>query len=83
MKPTPALRLAISGIYVMDREDGFGAAQRRIEDYLRLRLTASYQVCENFELFARVENLIGEKYQEVLGFPAMRTGAYAGFKLRF
>ncbi|MFM7606146.1 MAG: hypothetical protein ACKO8Z_13245, partial [Prosthecobacter sp.] len=59
------------------------AAQRDVEDYLRLRVTASYEVSKNLELFARVENLFGERYAEVLGFPAMRTGAYAGFRLRF
>lgn len=83
VKPMTKLRLGLGALYVIDREDGFGAAQRDIEDYLRLRLTASYQVCANFEIYARVENFLGESYQEVLGFPAMRTGAYAGFRLRF
>lgn len=83
VKPVPKLRLGLGALYVIDREDGFGAAQADIEDYLRLRLTASYEVCKNLELFARVENLLGEQYQEVLGFPSMRTGAYAGFRLRF
>jgi len=31
----------------------------------------------------RVENVLGEKYAEIPGFPAMSTGAYAGFRLRF
>lgn len=83
VKPVPKFRLGLGALYTIDREDGFGAAQRDIEDYLRLRLTASYEVCKNLELFARVENLLGERYEEVLGFPAMRTGAYAGFRLRF
>jgi vitamin B12 transporter len=83
VKPVPKLRIGLGALYVIDREDGFGAAQRDIEDYLRLRLTASYEVCKNLEIFARVENLLSERYEEVLGFPAMRTGAYAGFRLRF
>lgn len=83
VKPVPRLRLGLGALYVIDREDGFGAAQRDIEDYVRLRLTASYEVCQNLEIFARVENLLGEQYEETLGFPAMRTGAYAGFRLRF
>jgi len=83
VRPIPKLRLGIGALHTIDREDGFGAAQRDVEDYLRLRLTASYEVCDNFEVFARVENLLGERYEEVLGFPAMRTGAYAGFRLRF
>lgn len=83
VKPVPVVRLGLGALYVIDREDGFGAAQRDVEDYLRLRLTASWQVCESLELFARVENALGERYEEVLGFPAMRSGAYAGFRLRF
>lgn len=83
VKPVSKLRLGVGALYIIDREDGFGAAQRDVEDYLRVRLTASYDICENCEIFARVENLLGERYQEVLNFPAMRTGAYAGFRLRF
>ncbi len=83
VKPVAKLRLGLGALYVIDREDGFGAAQRDIEDYLRLRLTVSYQINKHLELFARVENLLGEHYSEVLGFPSMRTGAYAGFRMRF
>lgn len=83
VKPAAKLRLGIGARYTIDREDGFGAAQRDVEDYLNVRLTANYEVSENLEIFARVENLLGERYEEVLNFPAMRTGAYAGFRLRF
>lgn len=83
VKPVEKLRLGLGAMYVLDREDGFGAAQADVEDYLRLRLTASYEVCKNLELYARVENLLGERYAEVQNFPAMRTGVYAGFRLRF
>lgn len=83
VKPVSKFRIGLGALYIIDREDGFGAAQRDIEDYLRLRLTASYEVSRNLEFFARVENLLGERYEEVLGFPTMRTGAYAGFRLRF
>jgi vitamin B12 transporter len=83
VKPVAKLRLGLGALYIIDREDGFGAAQRDVEDYLRLRLTANYELCKNCEFFARIENLLGERYQEVLGFPSMRTGAFAGIRLRF
>ena len=83
VKPASKLRFGVGARYTIDREDGFGAAQRDVEDYLNVRLTANYEVSENLEIFARVENLLGERYEEVLNFPAMRTGAYAGFRLRF
>jgi vitamin B12 transporter len=80
VKPVPKLRFGLGALYIMDREE---ANQVDVEDYLRLRLTASYELSKNCELFARVENLLGERYSEVQGFPAMRTGAFAGFRLRF
>jgi vitamin B12 transporter len=80
VKPMPKLRLGLGALYIIDREE---ANQVDVEDYLRLRLTASYELSKNCDLFARVENLLGERYSEVQGFPAMRTGAYAGFRLRF
>jgi len=83
VKPVSKFRLGLGALYSIDREDGFGAAQTSVEDYLRLRLTASYNVSSNVELYARVENLLGERYAEVQGFQAMRTGVYAGLRLRF
>ena len=83
VKPISKLRLGLGALYVIDRDDGFGAAQQHLEDYLRLRLTANYEVSKNCDLFARVENLLGERYQEVLGYAAMRTGVYGGIRLRF
>ena len=38
---------------------------------------------KNVEIYARVENLLGERYAEAQNFPAARTGVYAGLKLRF
>ncbi|HYF36586.1 MAG TPA: TonB-dependent receptor, partial [Prosthecobacter sp.] len=78
VRPVEKVRLGLSARYVIDREDGFGAGQRDIEDYLNVRLTASWQVCRWCEVFARVENLFGERYEEVLGYPAYGTAAYAG-----
>jgi hypothetical protein len=34
-------------------------------------------------IFGRVDNLTGEHYAEVFGFPALGTAAYAGMKLRY
>lgn len=85
VKPVPQFRLGLGALYIIDREEvlAFGAPPTDVEDYLRLRLTASYTISKNLEIFARVENLLGERYSEVPGFPSMRTGAYAGFRLRF
>ena len=83
VKPFDKLRLGLGGLYVIDREDGFGIEQRPVEDYLVLRFTASYEICKNCEIFARVENLTDQEYEETLDFPAPRVAAYAGLKFKF
>jgi vitamin B12 transporter len=83
LRPHARLRVGLSARYVIDREDGFGAGQRDIEDYVNVRLTASWRVCRGCELFGRIDNLLGDRYEEVLGFPAYGTAAYAGVKLTF
>lgn len=83
VRPIDRLRVGFGAIYMIDREDGFGAAQADAEDYLSLRMTASVTLTENVELYARIENMLGERYAEAQNFPAARTGVYAGFKLRF
>lgn len=51
--------------------------------YVRVDLTAGYQVNKYLNLFGRVDNLFDKKYQEVLGFGASRIAGYAGVKLSF
>ena len=84
-QPVKDVTFNLSAIYVIDREDydPVTFAQRDLEDYLNVRLTANWRVSEHLDLFARVENLLGEKYAEIPGFPVMGTGAYAGLRLRF
>ncbi len=84
-QPVKDVTLNLSAIYVIDREDfdPITFAQRDLEDYLNVRLSANWRVNEHLDLFARVENLLGQKYAEIPGFPVMGTGAYAGLRLRF
>ena len=83
VRPVDRLRVGLGLLYVIDREDGFGADRADLEDYMRIRATALLSLSKNCEIFGRVENLLGERYQEVLGFPAPRTGVYAGVKVKF
>ena len=75
----------MNGTVAIDREDFDAATFARIdaEDYLLARLSANWQVSQQLDVFARVENLFGDDYQAVAGFPTFDTGAYAGFRLRF
>jgi vitamin B12 transporter len=84
-QPVKDVTFNLSAIYVIDREDfdPITFAQRDLEDYLNVRLSANWRVSEHLDLFARVENLLGQKYAEIPGYPVMSTGAYAGLRLRF
>lgn len=50
---------------------------------LNVRLFANWQITENISLFGRIENLLGDDYQEARRFPALGSGAYAGVKVKF
>ena len=54
-----------------------------VEDYTVARLFGRYQVCDHMAITARVENVIGEKYDTRIGLPALGTGFYGGFEATF
>ena len=51
------------------------------DHYWIVNAAASYKLQPGVELFARVENLLDEKYQEAFGFEAAPIAAFAGVKL--
>lgn len=85
LRPHRDVSVSLSAVYVIDREDFDPQtfAQRDVEDFLNVRLSASWRICRNFELYGRIENLLGEQYEEIPGFPALDTGAYVGARIRF
>lgn len=83
LQPHRDVSLSLSANYVLDREDYINFVQDDLEDYLNVRIAANWRINSHLEVFARIENLLGENYEEIAGFPAFDTGAYAGFKIRF
>jgi vitamin B12 transporter len=82
--------LSLDGSFVGNRRDidpvsgsRFDQAGRAIlnSGYAKLNLTGSYRVGSFARLFARVENLMNQDYQEVLGFPAYRLNFSAGLRV--
>ena len=51
-----------------------------LDDFVLVNLTASYELIEGVELYGRVENLLDEDYQEVLGFSNPGIGAFFGIR---
>jgi vitamin B12 transporter len=62
----------------------FDAAGRPIfnDGYARLDASGSLEVTRNLRAFVRIENLLNQDYQEVLGFPAYRLNFSAGLRIR-
>lgn len=85
-QPVKDVTFNLTALYLIDRQDYIALApytQQRIGDCLNVRLSANWRINDHVDLFARVENLLGQKYQEIPGFPVMSTGAYGGLRLRF
>ena len=83
VRPIDKLRVGCGILCVVDREDFLINGQADVEDYARIRATASFSLSKHSEIFGRVENLLGERYAEAYGFPAPRTGVYGGVKVKF
>jgi len=82
--------LSLDGSFVGNRRDidpvsgsRFDQAGRAIlnSGYAKLNLTGSYRVSRFARIFARVENLMNQDYQEVLGFPAYGLTFSAGLRV--
>ena len=84
---TDALSVNASLIYTGRRKDldfsTFPATTVTLPDYSLVHLAASYRISEHFDVFVRVENVLNRDYQDVLGFGAPGTAAYAGASVDF
>ncbi|MBD3869077.1 MAG: TonB-dependent receptor [Acidobacteria bacterium] len=82
---TSGLGLNLDLVQVGARDDldfaSFPAARVELPDYTLLNLAAGWQASPRVRIHARIENVLDEEYQEVLGYGAPGLGAYAGVKL--
>ncbi len=79
--------LNVNIIYVGTRADnyyvGWTGTRVKMPNYVVVNLAASYDICKNFQIFGRVDNLLDRNYEEVKGYGASRIAAYGGVKLSF
>lgn len=61
----------------------FGVGRVELDDYEVVDISARFQVVDNFQVFANVENLLGEDYIEVTDFNTSDSALYAGFTVTF
>jgi outer membrane cobalamin receptor len=83
--------LSVSGSFVGTRRDIDPITGARFDQngrallnggYAKLNASGSYRVHSSVSLFARVDNLLNQDYQEVLGFPAYRLTFVAGVRIK-
>ena len=82
---TSALGLNLDLVRVGPRDDldfsSFPSARVELPEYTVLNLAAGWQATSRIRFQARIENVLDEEYQEVLGYGAPGPGAYAGIRL--
>ena len=82
---TGGFSLGAGLVVVSDRRDVDAATFATIdaEDYSVVRVYAAWEINDRLTLKARVENLLNERYEEVNGYPALGTGAFASVTWNF
>ncbi len=62
---------------------GFASSTIQLPHYWLASVAVSYKIQHNVELYARVENALDQRYQEIYGYQTGRIAAYAGVKITF
>lgn len=53
-----------------------------VDPYTLIRFGASWQVSDQIELYGRVENLLDEEYEEIIGYLGPPQGVFVGLRFR-
>ncbi len=61
----------------------FERSQVTLDSFTVVNLNGAYEINDHFDLLARVENLLGEKYEEVFGYGSDRQSLYVGIRAAF
>lgn len=76
--------------YVGNRDDTFfeavppfGTETVNLDSYYLASVAVSYRLTEQVRVYARVENLLSEDYEDVYGYNTPGLGAYAGIGLSY
>lgn len=78
--PIEKLNISITGKFVFDV---FDSGERPLDDYVLVNARVGYQVRDNVELFARVQNLLDQEYQTVIGYGTPDLAVYGGVLAEF
>lgn len=74
-------------IFVGERDDldfnTFPATRIKLDNYQLVNLAVSYAITDYFQISGRIENLLDEDYEEILGFGTPGLSGFAGVKVSF
>ena len=82
--------LNLDGFFVGRRRDGDPVTFERFRNgqpifnaaYQRVDVAGQYRFTSRVAMFARIENLLNQEYEEVLGYPAYKLNFSAGMRFR-
>ncbi len=68
---------------VLDGEPAYGYPFYKNKGYTRADAGFSYRLPKGVEIYGRLSNFLNQKYEEVLGYPALRLNFMAGMRFAF
>jgi vitamin B12 transporter len=77
-QPIEPLRITLDYRYVGSRVNSFPVAN--LQHFNVVNASASYDVTKNWQVYGRVDNLLNEKYEEVLNFGTPIRSVFGGIK---
>jgi vitamin B12 transporter len=76
--------LVVGGRFVGERQDAdFTFGITRNPGYENLYASASYDLAKHFTPILRIDNLLNERYEEVLGYQALSRGILGGVRIHW
>ena len=76
--------LVVGGSFIGERQDAdFTFGVTRNPGYQNIYAGASYDIAKHFTPMLKVENLLNERYQEVLGYQALSRGILGGVRIHW
>lgn len=85
--PVEGLSFTATPTYVGGRDDqdfsSFPPVRRGLKSYWLLDVAGAYDIAPNMQLFTRLDNLLDEEYEDVLGYGTLGFAAYGGVKISF
>ncbi|MCI0420588.1 MAG: TonB-dependent receptor [Acidobacteria bacterium] len=76
------LLLNLNGTFVGERQDsdGIGLGATRLPGYIKVDVGGSYPLSARLTYFARIENVLNQRYEEVFGFSALPINFLTGMR---